>query len=155
MSIYNVGFLAGRISGTYQKRICMTESVNYSVCSLGWLVDWGLTPFSTLLQSYHGGQFTYSCVSWLSHTSTQHSILYKQLAAFPHRLLAHWWKTNVTVTFVKHRKELMLADAGIRTHNPCIDSLCRYRLSYWRSAHNALNYSIITVSSTETFFTLA
>ena len=34
------------------------------------LTDYGLTPFSTIVQSYHGGQFTYSCISWLSNTST-------------------------------------------------------------------------------------
>ena len=61
---------------------------------IDWLIDWGLTPFSIIFQSYHGGQFTYSCVSWLSHTSNTHNNLSKQLAAFPHRLLAHWWKTN-------------------------------------------------------------
>ena len=60
------------------------------------LIDWGFTPFSTICQSYHGGQFTYTCVSWLPHTSKPHNKLLKQLAAFPHRLFAHWWKTNVT-----------------------------------------------------------
>ena len=48
---------------------------------------------------------SYSYVSWFSHTSNPHNILSKQLAAFPHRPLAHWWKINVTVTFVKCRKE--------------------------------------------------
>ena len=27
-----------------------------------WLIDWGLTPFSIMFQSYHGGQSTYSYV---------------------------------------------------------------------------------------------
>ena len=50
------------------------------------LIDWGLMPFSTIIQSYHGGQFAYSCVSWLSHTSNPHNNFSKQLATFPHRL---------------------------------------------------------------------
>ena len=48
--------------------------------------DLGLTPFLTMSQLYHGGQFTNSCVSWFSHTSTPHNNLPKQLAVFPHRL---------------------------------------------------------------------
>ena len=51
-----------------------------------WLIDWGLTPFLTISQLYHGGQFTLSYISWFSHTSTPHNKLPKQLAAFPHRL---------------------------------------------------------------------
>ena len=50
--------------------------------------------FSTFCLSCHGGQFTYSYVSWFSHTSISHKILSKQLAAFPHALLSYWWKTN-------------------------------------------------------------
>ena len=36
-----------------------------------------------------------------------HNKLPKQLAAFPHRLCAHWWKTMtlVTLTFIKCQKE--------------------------------------------------
>ena len=45
------------------------------------VIDFGLTPFSTISQSYNGGMFTYPCVSWLSHTSTPHNMLSKQLAA--------------------------------------------------------------------------
>ena len=71
------------------------------------LIDWGLTPFLTISQLFHGGQFTYSCISWFSHTSTPHISLPKQLAAFPHRLsplvedewrMSHW-------LFVNRRKE--------------------------------------------------
>ena len=40
-----------------------------------WLIDWGLTPFLTISQLYHGGKFTYSCISWFSHTSTPHNNL--------------------------------------------------------------------------------
>ena len=38
--------------------------------------------------------FTKPLVSWLSYTSTPHNSLPKHLAAFPHGLLGHWWKTN-------------------------------------------------------------
>ena len=51
-----------------------------------WLIDWGWTPFLTISQSYHGGQFTFTRFSWFSHTSTPHNNLPKQLAAFPQRL---------------------------------------------------------------------
>ena len=94
---------------------------------IDWLIDWGLTPFLTISQLYHGGQFTYSCVSWFSHTSTPHNNLPKQLAAFPHRLsplvedewrLSHWFLSIVGKK---------VGRAGIRTHNPRIDSPCRYR----------------------------
>ena len=61
---------------------------------IDWLIDWGLTPFLTISQLYLGGQFTYSCISWFSHTSSPHNNLPKQLAAFPHRLSPRWWKTN-------------------------------------------------------------
>ena len=50
-------------------------------------LDW---KQSIHFQLYHGGQFTYSYVSSFSHTSTPYNILSKQLAAFPHILLAHW-----------------------------------------------------------------
>ena len=39
-----------------------------------WFIDWSLTPFLTFSQSYHGGQFTYSYVSWFSFTSTHTTI---------------------------------------------------------------------------------
>ena len=50
--------------------------------------NWGITQISTIFQSYHGDQFTYSFVSWLSHTSNSHNNLSKQQATFPHWLLA-------------------------------------------------------------------
>ena len=40
---------------------------------IDWLINWGLTPFLTISQLYHGGQFTYSCISLFSHTSTPHN----------------------------------------------------------------------------------
>ena len=59
------------------------------------LIDWGLTPFSKRIQTYHSDQFTYSYVSWFPNTSSPHNILSKQLAAFPHIPFAHLCKTNV------------------------------------------------------------
>ena len=53
---------------------------------IDWLIYWGWTPFLTISQSYHSGQFTYTRFSWFSHTSTPHNNLPKQLAAFPKRL---------------------------------------------------------------------
>ena len=50
-------------------------------------IDWGLMAFSTMFQSY-GGQFTYSCVSWVSNNSTLNNNPSKQLAAFPHNNLS-------------------------------------------------------------------
>ena len=93
-----------------------------------WLIDWGFTAFSTICQSYHSGQFTYSYVSWLSYTSTSYNIPSKQLAVFPHRLIAHWWKTNDA--FHNDFCQRISCRAGVRTHNPWIDSPRRYRLSY-------------------------
>ena len=51
-------------------------------------------PFSQLSSHITVGQFAYICVSKLSHTSTHHNSLSKQLAAFTNRLLANWWKMN-------------------------------------------------------------
>ena len=64
-----------------------------------WLIGWGLTPFLTISQLYHGGQFTYS-----SHTSTPHNNLPKQVAAFPHRL-SPLAEDEWRMTFVNRRKE--------------------------------------------------
>ena len=98
------------------------------------VIDWGLTPFLTFSHLYHGGHFTYSCISWFSHTSTPHNKLPKQLAVFPHRLsplvedewrMSHWLLSIIGKNVVR---------AGIRTHNPWIDSPRHYRLSYRGSA---------------------
>ena len=70
------------------------------------LIDWlGFNAAFNFVSSCQGDQFTYSCVSWYSHTSTPHNILSKQLAAFPHRLLNSPLVKDITVTFVKRRKE--------------------------------------------------
>ena len=46
-----------------------------------------------------------SCVSKLSPTSTPHNILFKQLAAFPHRPTGERRIPPVTVTFTKRQRE--------------------------------------------------
>ena len=86
---------------------------------IDWLIDWGLTPFSTIFQSYHDCHFTYSYVSWLSYTSTQHNRSSKQQAAFPHRLLAHWWKaTDACHSDFCQTTERMLAELGFELKSP-------------------------------------
>ena len=116
-----------------------------------WLIDWGLTPFLSISQSYHGGQFTYSCVSWFSYTRIPHNNLPKQLAAFPHRLsplvedewrMSHWLSSNVG---------MKVGQAGIRTHNPWIDSPRGYRLSY-RDSTEFNDKFIIRVSDLNVFW---
>ena len=95
-----------------------------------WLIEWGLTPFLTISQLYHVGQFTYSCISWFSHTSTPHNNLYKQLAAFPHRLsplVENEWRMSHWLLSIVGKK---VGRAGIQTHNPWIDSPRRYRAQH-------------------------
>ena len=87
---------------------------------------------------YYASHYTYrvclsshiKCFLAFSHTSYPHNLLTKQLAAFPHRLIGGRRMTHVTETFVKYRKECSTTRAWVRTHNPWIDSPCRYRLSY-------------------------
>ena len=89
------------------------------------MIDWGLTPFLNISHLYHGGQFTYSCIYWFSHTSTPQNNLPKQLAAFTHRLsplVEDKWRMSI------------LGKKFGRTHNPWIDSPRRYRLNYLGSA---------------------
>ena len=108
---------------------CISMSTFYLILRL---IDWGLMPFPTFVQSYHDSQFTYSCVSWLSHTSYRHNNLSKQLAAFPHRLLALLWKTNDACLsqWLLSNDGNDVGRAGIRTDNPWINSPRRYRLRY-------------------------
>ena len=95
---------------------------------LDWMIGWGLTLFSTIYQ----WPVTYSCVSCLSHTSTPHNSLSKQLAAFPYRLSC-WTKVNDAF----HSGLSLLSNvgknvgkSGVQTHNHWIDSPHCYRLSY-------------------------
>ena len=94
---------------------------NVMVVARQGFMDRGLMPFSTiLLRSVQ----IHMC-TWFSHTSTQHNSLSKQLAAFPHRvcplLKDEWRLKNVN-------------RAGVRNHNPWIDSRRHYRLRYRGSA---------------------
>ena len=85
------------------------------------LFDWGLTPFLTFSQSYHGGQFTFSCVSlFFSHQfSTQQ---YSQATGcFSYRLspFNDWWKTNeVCHSDFCHTSERELAEQGLNLTTP-------------------------------------
>ena len=69
------------------------------------VIDWlGLNDVFNNFSVIYGGQFTYTRISWFSHTSTPHNNLPKQLAAFPHILsqlvedewrMSHWLLSNV------------------------------------------------------------
>ena len=83
--------------------------------------------------SYHSSQLTYPCVSWLSHTSTPHNTLSKQLAAFPHKQLANWLKTKDAC----HGEFCQML--RVWTHNLWIYSLFCYWLSYPGLAANLQN----------------
>ena len=120
------------------------------------LIDWGLTPLLTISQLYHVGQFTFSCISWFSHTSTPHNNLPKQLAAFPHRLsplVEDKWRMSHWALSIVGKK---VGRAGIRTHIPWIDSPRRYRVSYrdsalipWQTCYNTtLDVSFVWPFST-------
>ena len=79
------------------------------------LIACGLTPFSTIFQSYYDSQFTYPCVSWLLHTSTPYNNLSKQLTAFPDRLLAHWWRmSDACHIYFNQTLERILAQQGFK-----------------------------------------
>ena len=79
-------------------KISVNESYKYWIDLLQrrQYVDWLIgvkRRFQQFLTLYHGSQFTYSCISWFSHTSTPPNNLPKQLLLF-HIYLAHWWKKN-------------------------------------------------------------
>ena len=88
---------------------------SYHESLIDWLIDLGLTPFLTILKSYHGDQFTYSCVHG-SHTSTPHIILSKQLATCPHILLNSSLDAGHSDSC--QTSERMLAELGIELTTP-------------------------------------
>ena len=84
------------------------------------------------MYSFHCGQFIYQWVSWSFHTCTQYNSPFKQLAAFPHILLAHWWKTMtlVALVFVKRRNEcwpIWCSISKLTTYKHWIDWPRRYQ----------------------------
>ena len=52
------------------------------------MLYWGLTPLLQL-RLYHGSRW-HTCVSWLSHTSTNTTFLSKATDCFSHMLLQRW-----------------------------------------------------------------
>ena len=63
----------GKAMEYYYKCFYWRVENNASKWLIDWLIDWGLTPFITISQLYHGGQFTYSSNSCFFHTSTPQS----------------------------------------------------------------------------------
>ena len=122
----------------YQIRIFWTINVIFKsghyFRTRRFLIDWGLT----ISQLYQGGQFTYSCIFLFSHTSTPYNNLPKQLAAFPLSLSPlvedEWHMSDWLLSTVRKK----VGWVGIQTHNPWIDSMRRYWLSYRDSAKNKL-----------------
>ena len=92
--------------------------------------DYIYVQISTLSHTIHQKtiKIIVFCIDW--RFNVVYNIVSKQLAAFPHRLLAHSLKTN-------EAQWLLLKvgkNAGIQTHKTFIDSTCHYRLSYPGSA---------------------
>ena len=55
----------------------------------------------------------------LYYTSTSYNIPSKQLAAFPHRPIAHWWKTNDVCQYdFRQTSERMLAELRFELPTP-------------------------------------
>ena len=113
-----------------------------------WKIDWlGFNAVLTSFHSYHGGQFTYPCISWLSQSSSPHSRHFKNiLAAFLHSplvedewLLTHWLLPDVRknvdlagvccryllLTIIKTFLSIWLS-TGI-VHRRRIKGMCNYR----------------------------
>ena len=67
MSVDNLGMAA------------VQSKVSLILLIIDLLINWGLTLVSTTFQPYIGGKFAYSCVSWLSHTSTLQNSISKEL----------------------------------------------------------------------------
>ena len=73
------------------------------VAGLG-LIDWCLTPFLTIVQLYHGGQFTSHAFPGFL-TPVLHTTNFPSNRLLFYIDIAHWWKTNDALTFVNRRKE--------------------------------------------------
>ena len=78
-------------------------------------------------------QITSPCVSWLSPTSYP---TYTRLAAFPHKLLAHWRKTNYArrIHFCPTSEKKIVAELWFNLTTTSIDNPLRHRLNHWGSA---------------------
>ena len=88
-----------------------------------WLIFWSLTPFSTVFQLHRGSQCTCPCFPGFLLTSTQHNILSKPLAAFPHnrcRSSWQWWERNFSCRNDYHQSsENILAESSIEPATAC------------------------------------
>ena len=96
-------------------------------CS-NWLIEWCLTPFSTVFQLHRSGQCTYPCFRGALLTSTPHNILSKPLAAFPHcRNNRHQWILSQWLSTILGKN---IDRTGDRTSDLMSSSPQLYRLSY-------------------------
>lgn len=83
-------------SDTYTKGLIELSAVHhgtltyYTLCICNHYIS--IVNRSTMLQEYRSGKFTYPlCMFyWLSHSSSSHKSVSKQLVALTHRLLAYW-----------------------------------------------------------------
>ena len=94
-----------------------------------WLIVWCLTTFSTVFQSYRGGQCAYPCFPGVLLTSTPHNILSEPLCAFPHmhyRNNGQRWERNESCRNDYHQS----SKSRSRGSNLLFFSPQRYRLSY-------------------------
>ena len=68
---------------------------------------------------------------FISMLNTPHNIISKQLVAFLHILLTHWWKTyDACHSDLLSNVGKNVSRAGVRTKKPWIDSSLRYRLNF-------------------------
>ena len=112
----------------YQASSSTTQNNDLSVIHtipFAWLFIWGLTPFSTLFQLYHGGQCTNPCFPRILLNSTPHNILSKPLASFPHYHCCNngqrWEMNPVTMTIINPGKKYWLGwGSNQRARTVCI-----------------------------------
>ena len=100
-------------------------------------------------------QVHYRCVFRLSNTSSSHNIFYQLLAAFLHRLLANWRKTNDAIHSVFCQTSevrcsnsqfldwqpaslptelagLGVGNGAIAYNKPIQENLCKWKYKYWQ-----------------------